>query len=494
MRRFAFLVAFLLVPALAPRLAAAEERITLREALERAVKANPTLASEAVDVMIAEAQYLQATGVDDFTIDANANVQFIRTDPVEGQPFQQLATDRVDLGGGITKNFSTGGRVGLSFDNSYQRSLQRFGTDDFESEVWNPRLTVNVFQPILRGFGEDNVARTGLRRARAQRTIEELERANVASNIIRDVVSAYWELAYAHRNLEITRNSLALAKEQLRITQARLDVGVGAPTDLAAVEQTIALREEAVLLAEVAITDRSLEVRQLSGMELNPTAIDLVTSERVDLSATDLTLQEAIDRAYATNPQLAIIKARGDQARLEVSITENGLLPQLDFTASAGPQGNDDDLSSALGQIVTFDTYQVTAGVVFSMPIGNRSAKGARDVAKAQLRKVMVGKADLEAQIGVAAARAVNAVTSARKRLEVLETATRAAQVNLDAEQARFDVGRSTNFDVLQRQDELAGSQLRTARAQIDYLRAAAVLQTLTGDILPAYGVELRKK
>lgn len=490
MRRFAFLVAFLLIPSLAQ----AEERITLRDALERAMKSNVTLAAEGVDVVIQEALMQQASGVDDFAVTAAANVFFNRNDAVEGQPFQQLATDRIDLSGGLTKNLSTGGRIGVNVENTYTRQVQQFGGMNFESEVWNPRVSVDFYQPILRGYGENNAARVPIRRAKAQRTVEELDRINVASNIVRDVVQAYWELAYAHRNLEIQRASLALAKEQLRITQARLDVGVGAPTDLAAVEQTIALREEQVLLAEVAISERSLEVRQLTGMEITPTSIDLDVADRMDVSAADLPLKEAIDRAYANNPQLAILKARGELAKIEVEVGENNLLPQLDLTANAGPQGNDDDFGPAVGQIATFDSYSISAGLTFAMPIGNNSAKGGLAGARAQHRRILLGRAELETQIGVAVARAVNAVSSARKRLEVLETGTKAAQTNLDAEKARFDVGRSTNFDVLMRQDELANAQLRQARAQIDFLRAVAVLQTLTGDILPTYGVELKKK
>jgi outer membrane protein len=66
--------------------------------------------------------------------------------------------------------------------------------------------------------------------------------------------------------------------------------------------------------------------------------------------------------------------------------------------------------------------------------------------------------------------------------------------VNLDAERARFDVGRSTNYDVLRRQDELSQAQLRRIRAAADYMKAVAVLQTLTGDLLPAYGIEVKAR
>jgi outer membrane protein TolC len=86
----------------------------------------------------------------------------------------------------------------------------------------------------------------------------------------------------------------------------------------------------------------------------------------------------------------------------------------------------------------------------------------------------------------------VDLVLSAERRLQIDADATKYAQVNLDAEKTRFRVGRATNFDVLRRQEELAQSELRQARAAADYLKALAVLEALTGDILPRYQVKLR--
>jgi outer membrane protein TolC len=497
-------------PAAAPAPAAPEpvvappgEAITLRDALAQAVKGNRALASAAVDVQIAQGQRLQAEGVDDFLIDASANALLSRTEPTSFNPFPVLELNRFDLAGGISRNLSTGGRIGVRAEYELQTGTAR--TIDFDAmgnpmivdidfTQHTPRVSLNLFQPLLRGYGENNVLRAPLRRAAAQLTIAELQRAQVASTVVFNVVQAYWELAYAQRNVEIERAGLALAREQLRITQARLDVGVGARTDLAAVEQNIASREAFLLSAELAVSERGYDLRSLIGMEITAQSIGLLATDRLEPAGGELTLDQALERAMAANPQLAVVRAQGEAAQIEVEVTENGLLPQLDFTANAGPVGNSDNASDSFSQLVSFDSYSVNLGLVFSMPIGNRAARGANQQAVGQVRKVKLGQRDLEAQIAVATARAVNLVSTTRKQLEALDTASRLAQVNLDAEHARFDVGKSTNFDVLQRQEELSLSDLRRARAQADYLRAVAQLQTLTGDILSSYGVELRKK
>ena len=53
-------------------------------------------------------------------------------------------------------------------------------------------------------------------------------------------------------------------------------------------------------------------------------------------------------------------------------------------------------------------------------------------------------------------------------------------------------MGRSTSFDVLRRQEELAQAQLRQARARIDLLAAQAALGALTGEILDSYDLHVQ--
>ena len=64
--------------------------------------------------------------------------------------------------------------------------------------------------------------------------------------------------------------------------------------------------------------------------------------------------------------------------------------------------------------------------------------------------------------------------------------------LDLAAERARFEVGRSTNFDVLRRQEEVAQVQLGQARARVDEVKATAALAALSGRILDLFGVNIR--
>jgi outer membrane protein TolC len=480
-------------------------RIGLRDALKVAVRQNPGLASETVDVGIADAQIVEISGLHDWFVSAGASWLSSRSDVVPGQSFATLAADTFNLNAGITKPLADGGTISLNASHVYDRRETRseftipgVGTaiDVSETTVYNPKLALTFNQPILRGFGEKNRrTASGLTTegVEAERNVQVLERENAAGNLVRDVVQAYWELAYAAQEVEIRKQSLALAREQLRITQAGIDVGKLAKTESLSVEQAIASREEELLIAEQNLSDRSIELRRLVGMEIGPGEIELTAVDRLETDASDPNVDKVLADAMSNNPQLKVVRAQGKSAAIVVEVTDNGLLPQLDFTASGGPQGNADNLNDAFSNMATFDSFEVSAGLTYNQTLGNHASKGASEQARGRLRKAKLTEQDISAQIAAQAVRAVNVVRSAKKRMEVSSKASTLAKQNVDLEKARWEVGRTTNFEVLKRQDELAQSQLREARARADYLKAVSVVDSLTGSILPRYGIALAK-
>ena len=112
--------------------------------------------------------------------------------------------------------------------------------------------------------------------------------------------------------------------------------------------------------------------------------------------------------------------------------------------------------------------------------------------ARAAVRKADLDETLVRQQVQANAVRLVAAAGNAARRLTILAPSIDSANRDLDAERARFAVGRSTNFDVLRRQDEVADVQLRQLRARVDYEQAIAAVDALTGEILPRLGVSLR--
>jgi outer membrane protein TolC len=131
----------------------------------------------------------------------------------------------------------------------------------------------------------------------------------------------------------------------------------------------------------------------------------------------------------------------------------------------------------------------VSGSLTFSRSIGQHDIKGRVHELTAQRDKLRVNATDIQAQVAQAMARAVAGLELAKRRVVLAERAIQLAKQNIQIETDRFNLGTRTNFDVLNRLEELRQAELTEAQAQTDWHKAETSVQALTGDILPAFGV-----
>jgi outer membrane protein len=477
--------------------AAAQTRpLSLREAVALAVRQNPTLAAAGAQVAAAQAARLAARGLDDLVLSATTGVTAVRREPVPGVPVQERAVDELVGSVALTQPLPTGGRAGLHLETGVRRTS--FATEltppalARATSEHTPAVSLSLDQPLLRGFGVD-VARAERRRASIGLEVARAAREGLVATLVRDVIQAYWALVHATAELAIRRSSVAAAREQLERVLAHIAVGKLPHSAAAEIEVAIAVREDSVLVGEQELTERALSLGRLVGVPVSEALAaadglpvpDPLAAESPELAAT-------LKVALAQSPQLQALRARGRAGALELEVTENLLLPQLDLSIAGGPLGNASRARAAYEQVAGFQSYALMGNVTLELPLGRHAARGARDAARAELRQTQLGEADLTAQITMAIAQTVAAVTTARRRAALLTPSLRAAALDLEAEKARFDVGRAENFDVLRRQDALAAVQQLLLQAQVTALQARASLDAWTGQILEQNGVVVR--
>jgi outer membrane protein len=494
--------------------------LTLRAVLDAVVQQNPALSRSRADVVMAEADVLAAMGVDDWMLSVTG--AWVSTRSEFAQPFQPLASDSYSGSAELSRGLSTGGTLKLDLDGGYNDSTFVVDPDNpepLEFSVWSSSLIASINQPLLAGRGE-RVARAEQRRTRIARDAASLQREIVALDTIREVVRMYWELAYASRAVAIQGGSLELAREQLRVTEAAVRARVSSPSEILAVRHAIAVREQAVMLAEVQVSELSLSLRRLAGLEIGPGEIDIAAADafagqpatgqpatgqpatgqpgpgqpglgQPALGPTVIDLDAAIEQARASNPRLALARTGASTAEIEVDLAEDALRPRLDLVAQLGPTGNAIEAGDTLRQIGTFQAYTAGASLTYTGSLEARGGRGARERARESTKLARIDLAEAERELAVSVVRAVDLVRVARKRIDVSELAVELAEQNLASERTLFQAGETRNYDILARQDELAQAQLSRERAIADYHQAVTDLEALTGDLLPHQGVEL---
>jgi len=496
------------------------EQLTLSDSLKIAVEDNLDLRQRVVDVDVSESQVLAAMGAYDVVLTAGVRGSFNRQTP-RGSAFV-FATGSQNLGGylGVSRRLETGGNVALTVD--IDRTLTDQPISFFNAAAGSARLaeyviapTLTVSHPLLRGLGI-KVNRASIERARLATSQARATEQQQAQQLVRDLVGAYWDVLYATRDLENKMKAVELETEQLARTEAQVAAGRLSAVEAKAVEQSLATRENEVLLAENALLDASMNLRIMLGqdfVERDTLGVNPATAPQY-FSPRAVDVQREIEIALQRNPQVRQLELALASRRIDELEAANQRLPQLDFTGSFAPRGRSVDtapnaqsglpaeqggwgeafrnfVNDDIGRDGLFADFTVRGQLDLTWQVQNRAAKGNHQQVMAQVRQAELTLQQTRQTIASSVIRAAQSMRTAQKRIEVADISVELAEDNLDAEQARFDVGRTTNYDVLFRLDALNQAKQEALNARIDYIKALLELQSLNGEILPAYGLDV---
>ena len=458
------------------------QQTSLPELLQVAVRVAPALLSAKLDVAIAEAQIQETWVRRDWVIDAQASGSYSGSGLVSGLTIG--SSQRFSGTAGVSRMIPTNGTVGLHVGTSYSKT----DAMGFNSKYWSDGITLSITQPLLRNFG-GFMYDSKEQHARYSRDVAVLARRLAAIQTVQNIISAYWDLVLAQRQIAITEQSLTLARERLRITELGANGGKIAKAEIPAVQQIIATREEDVLNGQLAVLDRSIALRRAVGMQIGGGQLGLRVATELEARDQPYALGPLLERAYAASPELAELAGREAGATIDIQVNDNGLLPQLDLALQLGPTGTDDTFAHAGSALVKFNEFYAQGTLTFSEGVHRDDVKGRSRELRAGRDKLRVNAIDLRAQIAQTMTRAVAQIELAKRRVVLSQRAIELAMENIRIETDRFNLGKSTNFDVLNRLEEQRQAELRKAQALIDWHKAEAAVQALTGDILPAFGI-----
>jgi len=385
---------------------------------------------------------------------------------------------------GIRQQLPTG--TDLELSTSLSRSTSNRAP---EQQVLRGGLTVT--QALLRGFGPA-VNLASVRQAELETDASFYQLQGFVEALVAETETTYWQYALATERIRIFEQSLELARRQRRETAQRIEIGVLAQTQSASAEAEVAQRQQDLIDARARMqTLRHQLLRLINPMsdghldrEINVQSEPAMDAEPID------NVFERIELAVQQRPDLNEARLRLEQRRLETIVTRNGVLPRLDLFITLGKTGFADAFSQAYRNI-DGPTFDFTAGVDFSFPIGNRAAE-ARDLqARTSRRQAAKSVSNLQQLVRLDVHTAATEVERARQQIEA-SAATRALREEaLRAEEERFRVGESTSLLVAQAQRDLLESQIAEVEAIVGYRVALIDLYLAEGTLLSRRGLTM---
>lgn len=441
----------------------------------------------------------------------------------------------------ITKSFEKGGGTyTLSFANSHTNTSNSFS---LINPFYSSNLSLTINQPLLRNRSIDaNRHSIRIQKKRLEQSDSDFRQRTI--QIISQVQAAYWNLVFALRNQQNQLDSLNLARQNMRNIEAQIAAGAKAPLDRAQVQTDIATRETNLFVAtqNVSTAENSLKQLMLRDPNMPEWTAQITPTDEPAFDLSPVDLKAALDEAHKNRPELKRLDLQKDINAVDLQYYKNQTLPQADIQSTvattglagtavglpAGTQvplisgsaatsstafllsqiqdiqrragfpvatvpnvatsGAPTNLVGGYGQdlhnLLTFGTRNITVGVAISFPLHNKTAEANLAGARIQKEQLDASYRSQDQAIEMDVRNAAQAVDTAQKRVIASRLARESAEQQLTGEQKLYDVGRSTTFLLLQRQNELTTARTNELQAQTDYNKALADLQRATAATL----------
>lgn len=481
--------------------------LSLTDAIRRALQNNNDIEVARDDVRFAEQQLRALYGVYEpiFSVTPQLihNVAPQQSTLGGAGASGTTSTTTLNLSPSLSRSFEKGGGFyTLTFANARTSSNSLFNS---LTPFYSSNLSLQFTQPLLRNRSIDaNRHAIRVQKVRLEQTDSDFRQRTI--QIISQVQAAYWNLVFALRNQQNQLDSLNVARQNMKNIEAEIAAGAKAPLDRAQVQTDIATREANLFIAtqNVSVAENTLKQLMFRDPQSPDWSAQLTPTDSPQFDLSPVNLSAALDDAHKNRPELRRLNLQKDINTVDLQYFENQTKPQVDLTgttALTGLAGSACDpvvnprctapptnLVGGYGKdienLFKFKTYNITAGVTISFPLHNKTADANLAGARIQREQLDASYRSQDQAIEMDVRNAAQAVDTAQKRVVASRAARESAEQQLAGEQKLYEVGRSTTFLLLQRQQELTDARTAELQAQTDYNKALADLQRATGSTL----------
>lgn len=388
---------------------------------------------------------------------------------------------------GITQELPTGAVVSASRNLSRTKSLpsRSLLNPTFDSDVG-----LSIRQPLLRGGGT-RYNRSAIERAKLGVTIANLDLKSAVLTVVRNVETAYYNLAFAREQLIVHRFSLEVAEKLLDENRSRRTSGVATDLEVLQAEVGVANARRDVLLSDQAVHDREdallAEIepfgfnQPLGDIRLNEDPVPVINAEHSYQLARDNTPEYASSRT--------LIK----QLQIDSDVARRNRLPTLDVGADGGYSAEDRSYSSAAYSVWNRKGYNWQVDATLSFPWGLRADRARFRQSVLTLNREQIHLQQIEQNILIEVRSAVRSVETNLESVRISSLATQLSQRQFELEKARYEAGLSTFRRVQEAQEQLDAARVNELQARVTLRNALADLYRIEGSSLQHYGIQLQE-
>jgi outer membrane protein len=402
---------------------------------------------------------------------------------------------------------------------SETKTTSNSGFQNF-NPAYNTGLTVSFSQPLLRNRGAYvNRLPIMLAHSRVRKAEYDLK-ANIIT-LLSVAEQNYWLSVQRREELRVQESALDLADKFLKRSQRELELGAISKLDIYQPELQFVQAQSSVSQARYNVLQQDDAIRKQIGADLDPDIrrLPIVLTEAPAPPANTGALdgESLVEKALTLRPDLKSAVQDLDVDDLTIKQISNVMRPDLSLTGVYTAQGRGGTafvrsnvfngsggsastvtqvipggFSDSLDQLFGFGFPVYGFGLRLRLPIKNRQASAdMADIIVNKKRDALQARG-VEQQIRLDVLQAVNQVESSKTSVDLAVKSRDFAQLRLDAENKKYELGTSQIFLVLQAQTDLIVAESNVVSQSLNYRRNILNLLQKTGELLQERGVAIQ--
>ncbi len=293
--------------------------------------------------------------------------------------------------------------------------------------------------------------------------------------LILSVKQAYFDVLKSKMLLEIQKEALKRADEQLKIAQTRYELGAASYSDVLKAKVLHGDVRLALITAENTVKLAKASLNSWMGQDVN-SPIDV--EENLTKPGFDHSYEEALNKAMQDNPNLNKAKYDLNSARAQFGMARSGFFPT--FGVSGAYSWSNEDLDQ-LKNIRRRDyDWSFSASVSFNI-FDNFQKHYNLSYAKANRNSALEGYQQTKRDVALELKQAYLNVQEAQQKIDLSEEKVESAGEDLDLVQEKYNLGSASILELLDAEVSFKQAESDKVEALYDYNLAVAQFEKAMG-------------
>ncbi|HEY9200079.1 MAG TPA: TolC family protein [Gammaproteobacteria bacterium] len=458
------MAALLLMPA---QLMAQTQQLTLQQVLQKVIDHYPSIRLATLQVEKAREDSIKAESQLSWQLNANAGVA--RETSLIG-----TATDRVNLGAGLSRRLQSGGDLGFNAS-----MLRDDAEDSFAPTIPNPstktRLDINYRHPLQQG-SENSQYEESKTAAAAALQLAQGETIALYDRLATEVLDVYLAAATTHVRIQNTDKAIQRSLRLKDYIASEVSLGLSEEKDMLQIDARLATNRADKQSLQVLWQQQMVSLNRLMDQQWQKEFVPLIELQQDVPKAYD----ELYARAMQQDAALKQLEARLLLADSAIRLSRDKRQDQLDLVMYLGNETNQGDV--AVGD---FDESQLVGGVSLEFRRGLDKSGLDAELRQAHLDRELVlqDKKLLLQNLQYRVASLQAETESAQAAVQAFASSVRAESAKLREATQRYKDGRIETDRIIDFEAQLSSAELAYELQKIELARRYYQLDLLIGSI-----------